>query len=88
MGRGVRAGKVTKQPHTITRSDWNTAARTIKRKELDIVASICGTTRDTTGEVQRRTSNYNEHDDGATAAAANERASESTSDSGISTATV
>ena len=72
MGTRKRAGKQkTRGPY----SDWNTAARTIKRTELDIVASICGTTRDTTGEVQRITSTNNKYDDGA---AADERASEST----------
>ena len=85
MGRGPRAGTQEKQNNRV-RTVWKDTERSVKREQLDIIASICGTTRDTTGEVQRRTSN--EHDDGATAAAANERASESSSDSGISTATV
>ncbi len=66
MGR--RAEKKTPKTLRGIRSDWNTAARTIKRNELDIVASICGTTRDVTEELQRRvTSTNNEHDDGAAA---------------------
>ena len=85
MGTRKRAGK---QKQRGTYSDWNTAARTIKRNELDIVASICGTTQNQVGKVFEETSDYNDSkDDGATAA--DERASESTPiDSDTSTTTV
>jgi hypothetical protein len=87
MGRGKRAGKQEKQ-NNIVRTVWKSTERSVKRNELDIIASICGTTRDITGEVQRRvTSTNNEYDDGA--AATDERASESTPvDSDTSSTTV
>ena len=72
MGRRAVREKKTK---TITRTTGKTAERSIKRDQLDLIASICGTTRDTTGEVQRYATSTNQYDDGA---AADERASEST----------
>ena len=68
MGTRKRAGK----PKHNVRTTGNITIRTIKRDELDIIASICGTTRDTTGEVQRLTSTNNEYDDGAAERAASE----------------
>ena len=82
MGRVVRAGKVAKQQHTKVRTIWKDNERSVKRHELDIIASICETKREVIGSVisdATLTDAYN--DDGA---AANERAS----DTGTSTATV
>ena len=63
MGRRAnRAGKTKQYTHVHTVG--KTVERTIKRDELDLIASICGTTRDTTGEVQRRATST-EYDDGA-----------------------
>ena len=91
MGRrAVKKNKEKKCRIRGTYSDWNTAARTVKREQLDLIAGICGTTRDTTGEVQRLPSTNNEYDDGA-AAATDERAATSesiTADSDTSTSTV
>ena len=89
MGRRANSGGKQEKQTTIVRTIWKSTERSVKRNELDIIASICGTTRATTGEVQRRvTSTNNEYDDGA-AAATDERASESTPiDSDTSTTTV
>ena len=84
MGRGSRAGKVTKNNHRV-HTVWKDTERSVKRDELDIIASICETKREVIGSVisdATLTDAYN--DDGAAAAAANERAS----DTGTSTATV
>ncbi len=51
MGRGQRAGKKTKQPHTIVRSVFSTVDRDVKRKQLDVIASICGTDRNSIGKM-------------------------------------
>ena len=87
MGRGPRAGKQEKK-NNIVRTVWKITERSVKRSELDTIASICGATRETIGSVISDATLTDVYNDGATAAA-NERASESTtSDSGISTATV
>ena len=62
MGR--RALREKTKPQNIARTIWKTVERTVKREQLDLIASICGTTRDTTGEVQRGATST-EHDDGA-----------------------
>ncbi len=85
MERGVRAGKVAKQQHTKVRTVWKDTERSVKRSELETIASLCGATRETIGSVISDATLTDEYDDGA--AAANERASESTN-SGTSTATV
>ena len=87
MGRGKRAGKHQKNNYTHVHTVGKAVERTIKRDELDTIASICGTKREVIGSVISFAIDTNEYDDGA--AAANERASESTTiDSGTSTATV
>ena len=84
MGTRKRAGKSKHNVRTV----WKSVERTVKRTELDTIASICGATRETIGSVISDATLTDVYNDGA-AAAANERASESTtSDSGISTATV
>ena len=83
MGRRAIREKKTK---TKARTIWKDTERSVKRTELETIASICGATRETIGSVisdATLTDAYN--DNGA--AAANERASES-ADSGTSTATV
>ena len=82
MGRGVRAGKVAKQQRVIVRTVWKETERSVKRIELETIASTCGATRETIGSVISDATLSDEYDDGA--AAANERAS----DTGTSTATV
>jgi len=47
MGR--RAVKKENQKHV--RTVWKTVERTVKRSELDTIASICGATRETIGSV-------------------------------------
>ena len=75
MGRRAnRAGKTKTYTHVHTVG--KTVGRTIKRDELDTIASICGTKRETIGSVTSFAINTNEYDDGA--AATDERASEST----------
>ena len=79
MGRGSRAGKVTKQAGP--RSIFTTTERSVKREQLDIIANICGTKREVIGSVvsdATLTDAYN--DDGS--------ATERASDTGTSTATV
>ena len=78
--RGTKAGKKNK-----ARTIWKDTERSVKRIELETIASICGATRETIGSVISDATLTDEYDDGA--AAANERASESTN-SGTSTATV
>ena len=50
MGR-VRAGKKQKQRGTY--SDWNTAARTVKRNELEVIATVCNNTAELIARSQR-----------------------------------
>jgi hypothetical protein len=79
MGRGVRAGKVTKNNHKV-RTVWKDTERSVKREQLDIIAGICDTKREVIGSVISNatlTDAYN--DDGA---------AERASDTGTSTATV
>ena len=86
MGRRA----IKKIPKTLrgTYSDWNTAARTVKRDELETIATVCNTTVELLARSKRgvqSTGHYN--DDGA--ATTDERASESTPvDSGTSNTTV
>ena len=63
MGKRVRAGKQNKLCGT--RNTETICTRTVKRNELDIIGSICGTTRNHVGKVFQETSDYNEskHDD-------------------------
>ena len=79
MGRRAnRSGKQEKQNNRV-RTVWKDTERSVKRDELDIIASICDTKREVIGSVisdATLTDAYN--DDGA------ERAS----DTGTSTATV
>ncbi len=42
---------------------WKTVERTVARDELDAIACICRTTRQTTGEVAKHATLTNEHDD-------------------------
>ena len=60
MGRGPRAGKKTK-----VRTVFKTVERTVKREQLDIIASICGATRETIGGVISDAVLTNEYDDRA-----------------------
>ena len=61
MGRRAIQKEKTKTLHIRgPRSDWTTAARTVKRNELDIIGSICGTTRNQVGKVSFETSGVNE----------------------------
>ena len=85
MGTRKRAGKQNKAHNNIVRTVWKDTERSVKRNELDTIASICGATRETIGSVISDATLTDEYDDGA--AAANERASESTN-TGTSTATV
>ena len=64
MGR--RAIKKETKNKRGTYSDWNSAARTVKRSELDTTASICGVTRQTIGGVISDAVLTNQYDDGAT----------------------
>ena len=82
MGRGSRAGKVTKQAGP--RNIFTTTDRTVKRDELNTIASLCGTTRETIGSVISDATLTDAYNDNGAAATANERAS----DTGTSTATV
>ena len=84
MGRGKRAGKTTKSNHHVHTVKKDTE-RSIKRNELDIIASICGTKREVIGSVIFQAIDTNEYDDGA---ATERAASESTtvdSDTSITT---
>ena len=83
MGRGPRAGKQEKK-NNIARTVWKVTERAVKRSELDTIASICGATRETIGSVISDATLTDAYNDGPTAAAADERAS----DTGTSTATV
>ena len=85
MGRGSRAGKVTKTSGP--RNIFATVQRNTKRVELQTIATICGATRETIGSVISDATITDAYDDG-TAAATDERASESTADSGTSDTTV
>ena len=62
MGRVAR-GKKTKHNH-IVRTIAKETERTVRRNELDTIASICGTTRNQVGEVltQVETSDWYEND--------------------------
>ena len=82
MGR--RAIKKEHQKHV--RTVWKSVERTVKRSELDTIASIYGATRETIGSVISNAIDTNEYDDGA--AATERAASESTtvdSDTSITT---
>ena len=50
MGRKTKGGK-HKTNNRGTRTVWKQVERDVKRAELDTIASICGTTRETIGEV-------------------------------------
>ena len=75
MGRGTRAGKTTKQAHTIRRDHPSISVRTIKRDELDIIGSICGTNRNQVGKVSQETSEYEQQNDVRTECIERERSS-------------
>ena len=87
MGRRANRGGKQEKQNNIVRTVWKNTERSVKRTELDIIASICGTKREVIGSVISNatlTDVYN--DDGA---ATDERASESTPvDSGTSDTTV
>ena len=72
MGRGSRAGKVAKQPRVIVRTVWKDTERSVKREQLDIIASICGTKREVIGGVISYAIDTNIYDDGATERATSE----------------
>ena len=57
MGRRAVREKKTK---TSTRTTGKITERSVKRDELDIIASICGTTRNQVGKVSFETSGLNE----------------------------
>ena len=63
MGRGSRAGKVSKQSHTHVRTTGKTEQHIVKRNELDIIGSICGTNRNQVGKVSCETSEYEKQND-------------------------
>ena len=87
MGR--RAIRKEKQKHnTQTRTVWKSVERSVKRTELDTIASICGATRETIGCVISDATLTDAYNDGT---AADERAATSestTADSEPSTSTV
>ena len=60
MGTRKRAGKVSKQSHTHVRATGKTEQHTVKREQLDIIASICGTTRNQVGKVSFEASGVND----------------------------
>ena len=49
MGR--RALREKTKPQNIARTIWKTVERTVKRDQLDLIASICGTKREVDGSV-------------------------------------
>ena len=73
MGKRVRAGKVSKQSHTHVRTIGKTEQRIVKRDELDIIGSICGTNRNQVGKVSNETSDYDKQNDDRTECAERER---------------
>ena len=79
MGRGVRAGKVTKNNHRV-HTVWKDTERSVKREQLDIIASICGTKREVIGSVVSDATLTDAYNDNG--------AAERASDTGTSTATV
>ena len=85
MGRRAnRSGKITKQAGP--RNIFATVQRDPKRVELQMIANICGATRETIGSLISDATITDAYNDGA--AATDERASESTtadSDTSIST---
>ena len=87
MGRGSRAGKVTKTSGP--RNIFATVQRNTKRVELQTIATICGSTRETIGSVIFDATLTDAYNDGT--ATADERAATSestTADSDTSTSTV
>ena len=60
---GTRQVRETENKHA--RTIWKQVEREVKRSELDTIASICGTTRETTGGVAKHATLTNEYDDGA-----------------------
>ena len=87
MGRGTKAGKHQQNKYTHVHTVGKTVERTIKRDELDTIASICGTKREVIGSVNFFAIDTNQYDDGtATERAASE--STTTVDSEPSNTTV
>ena len=91
MGRGTKAGQQKqKQYYTHVRTVFlKDTEREVRRIQLHNVSLVCDTTTELLARAERGEQSTGHYDGGATTAAADERASESTtSDSGISTATV
>ena len=54
MGRRASQKEKTKTLHIRgPRSDWTTAARTVKRNELEVIATVCNTTVELVARSQR-----------------------------------
>ncbi len=77
MGRGTKAGKQNKLCGT--RNTVTICTRTVKRNELDIIGSICGTSRIQVGKVSQETSDYEKRNDVRTECIERERNSSSDS---------
>ena len=78
MGRGVRAGKVTKNNH-IVRTVWKETEREVRRIQLHNISLVCDTTVELLARAERGEQSTGHHDNGA---------AERASDTGTSTATV
>ncbi len=63
MGRRAHRGGKQEKQNNITRTIWKDIERSVKRNELDIIASICGTKRETIGGVISYAVQTNEYDD-------------------------
>ena len=88
MGRRANQKEKTKTLHTRgPRSDWTTAARTVKRNELEVIATVCNTTAELVARSQRgvqSTGHYEIYNDDRTERTERER---SISDGSTTTAT-
>ncbi len=82
MGRGVRAGKISKQQNYVARTIWKETEREVRRIQLHNISLVCDTTVELLARAERGEESTGHNDNGA--AAADKRAS----DTGTSTATV